>query len=123
MNFGPTSLGTVSIHGLRIYAHHGVARQETIVGNTFEVDVDIIYPCSTGMLTDGVGNIINYAEVIDVVKEVMAIPSRLLENVVFRIYRAISSRWPMAEGGKVTVKKLQPPIAAELASVSFTYAW
>ena len=115
--------GTIEVNGLRLFARHGVLDQERRVGNTFEVTLHLRYPISEAMLTDDVASTLNYAEVVDVVKEVMTTPSRLLERVAYRIYETLLHRWPDIEGGSITVRKLTPPIPAQLKDVAITIEW
>ncbi len=35
---------TVSLHGIKVHAPHGLYEQEHVLGNNFEVDVDIWLP-------------------------------------------------------------------------------
>ncbi|MDE6854737.1 MAG: dihydroneopterin aldolase [Muribaculaceae bacterium] len=113
----------ISIKGLKIYAYHGVLRQENEVGNTFEVDIDLYFDAAEAMYTDRLDLTVNYAAVIEIVRAEMAEPSDLLENVVHRIYRTITSRMRIVTGGRIAIFKPQPPIAAEVAKVGFTYMW
>lgn len=115
--------GTVSVTGLRIFACHGVDAQERKVGNMFEVSVTVQFPCENAMLSDDVDDTISYADVVDIVKTEMAIPSKLLENVVWRIYRRLVKEYPDIVSGRVTLLKLQPPLNAEMASAGFSYCW
>lgn len=117
------STSYISIKGLKIYAYHGVLRQENEVGNTFEVDIDLYFDAAEAMSTDRLDLTVNYAAVVDIVRKEMAETSDLLENVVYRIYRTITSRMRRVTGGRIAIFKPQPPIAAELDSVGFTYIW
>lgn len=119
----PAPSGCIHIKGLRVYAHHGVEEQETLVGNTFEVSVTLRFPCEHVMRTDRLDLTINYADIVALIKDEMKFPSKLLEHVVFRIYENITHRYTQIEGGSITVLKLQPPISAELDSVGFTFEW
>lgn len=115
--------GTIHIDGLRIFARHGVDAQERVVGNTFEVNLSLKIDAGAAMENDCLGNTVNYAEIVDLVKECMATPSALLENVAYRIYCAIGERYPTVKHGHISVYKLQPPISAELARVGFSFGW
>lgn len=114
---------TIHIRGLRVYAYHGVLPQERVVGNSFSVDADLKVNVENAMKNDILDATVNYAEIIDVIKDCMAKPSALLENAVWRIVESIIKRYPQIKGGSVTVYKLQPPVSAELDSVGFTYSW
>lgn len=114
----------ISIEGLGIRANHGVFPQETLVGNVFEVSLRLSYPPAIeAMADDDLGHSLNYAEVIEIVKREMAMPSKLLEHVVGRIRAAILEAYPAIDGGEITVRKLTPPVSAQLDSVGFTYSW
>ncbi len=106
---------------MRIHAFHGVLEQERRVGNDFEVSVAVSYPVVVG--SDDLSSTLNYAELIYIVKEVMAVPSALLEHVAFRIREAVTSRWPLIDGGSVKVAKLTPPVSAEVAEVAVRLDW
>lgn len=116
-------VGTIVIDNLRIFARHGVLPQETIVGNTFDVCIRLDFDATEAMQTDEVGNTLNYAEIIDVVKTEMNVPSKLLEHVTMRIYRALTSRFSQILSGEVAVYKVTPPISCEVGRVGFSYRW
>lgn len=104
------------ISGLRFYAYHGVLDREQKVGQQFEVDLCLEVSGYDG--SDSLEKTVNYAEVIDVVKEEMEQPSRLIEHVCSRICRRLRRDFPALVGGSVKVSKLHPPVSAELASAS-----
>ena len=114
---------TIEIKRLRLFANHGVGAQERIVGNLFEVSIALKYPADAAGISDSVNDTLNYAEVIDVVKHEMAIPSNLLEHVASRIRSAILAKWPAIEGGMIRVAKLTPPCGVELEEVAATIEW
>ena len=113
----------IHIRGLRVYAYHGVGSQEACVGNMFEVDVDLEMPCPKAVKTDCLIDTVSYAEVVDLIKEQMAVRSELIEHAAGRIHRAITFRCPLVERGSISIWKLCPPISAELAKVGFTLSW
>lgn len=113
----------ITIKGLRIYAYHGVFPQENRIGNDFTVDAVLKFPCPRAVADDNLDGTINYADVVDIIKAEMSVPSKLLEHVAGRIQRAVCQRYPQITGGEIAVTKLRPPITAELDSISFTLAW
>ena len=115
--------GTIEINGLRLMARHGVMAQERAVGNIFEVSVHLRYPIAVAMEHDTLGDTVNYAEVVEIIREVMSVPSLLLENVVWRIREAILLRYPAIEGGMIRLAKLTPPIPAEMKDVAVRVEW
>ena len=104
------------INGLRFYAYHGVMPREQKVGQLFEVDLCLEVSGYDG--SDSLESTVNYAEVINVVKEEMEIPSKLIEHVCWRICRRLPVEFPAITGGTVRLSKLHPPVEAELSSAS-----
>ncbi len=118
------SKGAIEINKLRIYAHHGVLDQENRVGNDFLVSLKVYYPISRAMVNDNLTGTMNYAEAIEIIKNVMKTPSHLIENVIERIRIALLNRFPLIEGGTIKIEKLSPPIAStQVESVSVIYEW
>ena len=112
---------SVGIDRLKVRAFHGVSAQERKVGNDFEVTVRVDYPWNID--SDCIEGTLNYAELIALVQDEMAVPSALLEHVIGRIYRHILNRWHEVTGGYIKIAKLTPPGTAELASASVSLAW
>ena len=113
----------ITIKDLRVYARHGVGAQEFLVGNEFSVDLRLAYDASAAMRSDDVADALNYAEVVEEVKAVMDIPSKLLEHVAARIAKALSHAFPAIESGQITVTKTNPPCGVEVKGVSVTIKW
>ena len=65
------------------------------------------------MHTDDVKDTLNYAELCSIVKEQMAIPSRLLEHAAGRICKAVLDRYPEADDVWLKLTKLNPPMGAD----------
>ncbi|MCM1225459.1 MAG: dihydroneopterin aldolase [Lachnospiraceae bacterium] len=118
-------MGEIAIKGLRMMGRHGVLDQERRVGNVFEININISVPqADEAAAGDNLDMTVNYAEVIELVKQEMRRPSKLIEAVAFRIARAIKERYAdKVASGTVTVAKLAPPVPAELELVSYTYSF
>lgn len=114
---------TIAIDRLRIHAFHGLLPQETRVGNMFEVSVELQLEAESSVYPIDIADSVNYAELAALVKEVMATPEGLLENVALKLRTALLTRWPQATGGRVAVAKLTPPIPAQMASASVSLSW
>lgn len=114
---------SVEINGLRVFARHGVGEQERIVGNLFEVSAELFYPFERAMVADDIDGTLNYAIAVDVVKTQMAIPSKTLENVAYRLKIALLERFPLIESGTLKISKITPPLTAELKEVAVKISW
>ena len=113
----------IELKEIKIHAYHGVDKQERVVGNDYLVRVKVKFDISKAAESDTVSDTINYADIYDVVKCEMSIPSNLLENVVYRIMKAIKQNFPLVEGGEVEIIKIKPPITGDVtgATVSLSF--
>ena len=103
----------IYINDLRFHAFHGVMPQERLTGNDYSVDLRVGYDVGAAMLSDDVGDTINYADMYDIVRQEMSVPSQLVERVAYRIAHRISSRYPDVTRMDVKVTKLNPPLGAD----------
>ena len=104
--------GYIRLEGLRIHAFHGVLPQERAVGADFRIDLRVGYPLSEAMQSDDVKDTLNYAELYEIVRGEMAVPSQLLEHVAGRIAKAIEAAFPQITSIDLVLAKLNPPMGA-----------
>lgn len=109
---------TISLNDVRLYAFHGVMKQERRVGGEYSVSLRVHYSIDRAMETDEVADTLNYADLLEVVKREMAVPSNLLEHVAGRIGQAVFCAYPQVEAVELTVTKLNPPMGADCAGAS-----
>ena len=105
----------IFINDLRLYAFHGVLPQERRVGGEYSVTLRVHYNITRAMDTDNVADTLNYAELCQLVKREMAVPSRLLEHVAGRIAHAVFCSFPQATALDLWLTKLNPPMGADCA--------
>ena len=103
----------IEVKEARFYAFHGVIPQEQKVGGEFLVDLKVGYLIEAAMQSDEVADTLNYAELYELVKEEMAIPSRLLEYVAGRIVKSINERFPKVSSIELKITKKNPPMGAD----------
>lgn len=101
---------------IRCYAYHGVAPQENLIGNEYIIDLKLKVDISKAARTDEVTDTVNYAEVHQVIKNEMAIPSKLLEHVSGRIIEKLFEQFPCIEEIKLQLSKRNPPMGADIES-------
>ncbi|WP_455587669.1 dihydroneopterin aldolase [Bacteroides sp.] len=106
----------IHLENVLFFARHGVATQETAVGNEFYINlrlkVDFIHAATTDELEDT----ISYADVYAVLKEEMEIPSKLLEHVCGRIITRLFQEFPTVEEIEIKLSKRNPPMGADIHS-------
>lgn len=106
----------ITINKLHFHAFHGVLPQERIVGNDYEVSLQLTYDYHQASMSDDVSHTINYAEVYEVLLAVMQSPANLLETVAYRMAEAVLQQWPLVQEVDVEVLKLNPPMGADCHS-------
>lgn len=103
----------ILLRSLRFHAFHGVEAQERLVGNDYEISLRLKVDVSRAVLSDQVDDTINYAEVYQLVGEVMTTPVNLVEHLAGAIGERLFQRWSQIEAIDVTVLKLNPPMGAD----------
>lgn len=106
---------SIFVNDLRLYAHHGVLEQEQRVGAWFVITLRVHYNMYRALETDNIRYALSYADVVEVVKEEMARPSRLLEHAAGRIAEAILQHFPMAQSVDLKLTKENPPMGVDSA--------
>ena len=96
------------------FAHHGIGEQETLAGNEFTVSLRLQVNIAHAMQTDDVADTVSYADVYEIVKAEMAIPSRLLEHVCGRITDRLFRNFPQIEEIELKLSKRNPPMGADI---------
>ncbi|MEG1563966.1 MAG: dihydroneopterin aldolase [Bacteroides sp.] len=109
-----TTSSYIFLENVRFYAYHGVAPQETVVGNEFIINLKLKVDFSRATTTDEVTDTVSYAEVYEVVRKEMLQPSKLLEHVCGRIVRRLFDTFPGIDDIAIKLAKRHPPIRADL---------
>jgi len=103
-------MGQITLEGMEFFAYHGHMDEEQKIGNKYSIDVSIDADLSAPASTDNLKDTINYGEVYDMVKTVMAKKHRLLEHVGYEIITAIKVKFIHIQKVTVQVSKYNPPI-------------
>ena len=109
----------ITVEGIRLYAYHGHLPEEAKLGGHFIVNVWVTADTSEVEKTDDLNDTVDYAKIIAIVKEQMAIRSDMIEHPAKRIVDAIL---PLnkVQKVKVEVEKIQPLINASFDKISVT---
>lgn len=105
----------IFLKDVRFHAYHGVLKQEQMVGNDYLVNLVVNYDFTCAMETDELDETVSYADLFELVKEEMAIPSKLLEHVVGRIGKRIFSEYSSIRDIHLSITKINPPMGADCA--------
>jgi len=111
-------MGKIFVEGIKIYAYHGCFKEEAAIGTNFRVDVVLDTDLSKPAQTDDISDAVNYQTVFTIIKEQMAIPSKLVENVSQRIMDALFDEFSTVEKIKLKVSKLNVPLGGHIDNVA-----
>jgi len=110
-------MGTISVLGIRAYAYHGCLPEETKIGSDYEVNVSVDTDIRPSANSDELTHTVDYVSINTIVKQEMAVPSQLLENVVDRILNKIINNHFNITSVEVSVAKKNPPINGDVREV------
>lgn len=113
-------MGIIEIEGMKFYAFHGHFESEQVVGNEFTVNLKIETDCEKAAISDNLNDALNYQVVYGIIKNEMAIPSHLLENVAKRILDSLYLHFTSIKKAEVKISKMNPPMGGEIEKVSVT---
>ncbi len=108
----------IEVNQIRLYANHGCLPEEAMIGSKYTVDVFIETDFSKSTETDDLIDTVDYVIINQIVKNEMAIRSRLLEQVAQRIVVASKKACPEIQLIRVKISKLCPPINGDVQDVS-----
>lgn len=116
-------IGKIELNRIKIRAYHGVYAQERVRGNDFEVTVHLSYDLAKAAETDDILNAVDYPRVMEIVRNTMSRPARLLENVAGRLKDNILAEFPQVVSGFVKVTKLNPPVTIPMRAFAVKIEW
>ena len=100
---------------------HGALPEEQDRAQPFEVDLDLDADLAAAGTTDALADTVDYGAVVSTVETIVAREHhRLLERVATRIAEDVLALDPRVTSIRVTVRKLRPPVPADLASAGVT---
>jgi dihydroneopterin aldolase len=111
-------MNKILVEGIKLYAYHGCLEEEAKIGADYIVDVIIETDFKEAAQTDDLTKTIDYVIVYNIVKEQMAVRSKLIEHVAKKISDALKKQFPELQKIEVKVTKLNPPINGQVEKVS-----
>ncbi|MEN8188068.1 MAG: dihydroneopterin aldolase [Bacteroidota bacterium] len=111
-------MGTIRINNIRIYAYHGCLLEEGKIGSDYRIDLSVKANLKKSSLTDDLLDTVDYVHLNKIVKEEMAVRSKLLETVANKIIDRILLEITLVDYVNVQVSKLNPPIGGNVEMVT-----
>jgi dihydroneopterin aldolase len=109
---------TIEVNGIKIYAFHGCLPEEEKIGGHYLVDVMLNTNFTQAAIADDLSFTVDYVLINHIVKEEMAIRSKLIEQVGQRIFDRITRETKGIDFLRVKVTKLTPPINGDVHNVA-----
>ncbi len=108
----------ILVPGLRVLGVHGVLAEEQVRAQPFQVDLELYVDLAAAGASDDLADTVSYADVIESVRRVVAEERyALLERLATRIAE-VCREDPRVTGVAVEVRKLRPPVPAEVEHVA-----
>lgn len=113
-------MSTIRLQDIRIFAHHGCLTEEEKIGSDYLVNLTVKANLTKAANSDQLKDTVDYVHLNKIVKEQMAIRSKLLEHVGKRIIDVIFLELAQVSEVKVSISKVNPPIGGDVAEVCVT---
>ncbi|WP_416445649.1 dihydroneopterin aldolase [Leeuwenhoekiella sp. A16] len=111
-------MGIIKLNNIKVYAYHGCLVEEGQIGSDYIVDLEVTANLKEASFSDKLHDTVDYVHLNNIVKEEMAIRSKLLEHVCKRILDRAFAEIDLLDTAMVSVSKINPPIGGDVASVS-----
>lgn len=103
----------IRINKARFFAFHGVLEQERKTGANFYVTLEAEVDFAQSLLTDELDDTVSYADLFEIIRQEMGIPSRLIEHAGGRILSHIFRSYPEVKAARIEIIKENPPMGAD----------
>jgi len=111
-------MGIIEVTNIKVYAYHGCLVEEGKIGSDYRVDLEVQADLSTSAQSDNLKDTVDYVLLNQIVKDEMAIRSKLLEEVANRILVRILHESKLVKHATVWVSKINPPIGGNVEKVT-----
>ena len=111
-------MGIIKIKNIRVYSYHGCLDEEGKIGSEYRVDLSVKADLKKSAKSDQLNDTVDYVHLNIIVKEEMAIRTKLLETVANKILDRILDEILIVKKATVDVSKLNPPIGGNVAMVT-----
>jgi dihydroneopterin aldolase len=109
---------TIEINEIKLYGFHGCLDEEAKIGGNYTIDISMETDFTKAALEDTLEDTIDYVQVNEIVKEEMAIRSKLIEQVGHRILLRMKKELHNLHAARVKIVKVCPPINGDVKNVA-----
>ena len=113
-------MNNLIIKGLEVFAYHGVHDFEKKEGQIFIIDIILDIPQLQGFETDEIDDVINYSQVIKVIKNSFSGQKyNLIEKTAYTVLESLFKTFKQINSADITIKKPNAPIKDKVEYVAF----
>lgn len=110
------TLVTVGLNGAKFNAAIGWYPEERIFKNNFLVDLAVIFKMAKPFIEGNLDESIDYMALHEICVQAFAEETKLIESVAQKIIDKIVDKFAVAQEVIITIKKLNPPVKAQINS-------
>ena len=113
-------MNNLIIKGLEVFSYHGVHDFEKNEGQIFIIDIILDIPQLEGFQTDSINDVINYSQVIRVIKSSCSGQKyNLIEKTAYTVLESLFKTFEQINSVDITIKKPNAPIKDKVEYVAF----
>ncbi len=109
----------IILKNLRFLGNHGMHDEETLMGNVFELNVEVGFIVNQKI--QSINDTINYVTIFETIKQRMEKPERLLETLAMNIADEILMIDERINSVSISINKFNPPIKNFSGSIEVNY--
>ncbi|HMC99088.1 MAG TPA: dihydroneopterin aldolase [Ferruginibacter sp.] len=110
---------TITLSSLQFHSFHGVYEEERLLGNQYEVDVEL--EIEGNEKVSDLDQTFNYETAYSVITKRMSIPTPLLETVAEEMVQSLADADKRIRSVRVKIQKKFPPFASIQGAVGVSY--
>lgn len=103
----------IELVNIHLYAYHGAIAQENKVGGWYTLNLRARIDSHDSIASDNLEATVNYADIYEVVRSEMQIPSKLLEHVCGRILDKLFEKFTIIGEIEISLSKDTPPMGGD----------
>jgi dihydroneopterin aldolase len=112
-----SSVFTVFIEGLDIYAYHGVPAEERAIGHRYNIDIELTVD-GTADATDEISDTVDYATAAQIAEKLIRHSQyQTVERLATAVAESLLEAFPLIRQATVTIRKPMPPAPFIAAAV------
>jgi len=108
------SMIKIGLENIKCVAPVGVLADERRNGNIFLVNIVVWYKTKSKFDKDLLSKTYDYSHLYNIVTEEMAIRTKLIEKVAFRILKSIAKTDQKIKKIKIKIQKMNPPLKGDI---------